>query len=329
MLPFIRPLACVAAILLPLIAGANGVKEVSDSAPSSYRIVVPVEPGGGIDSVARLIANFWSSEMSVPTVVVNRSGASGTIGTASVIKEKADGQTLLVTGVGHITSAMLYDKPGYDPIEQFTPIARFATAPNVLLVGEALKGMTLDQIISDPRSRNQGFAFSSAGYGHTSHLAAELFASQAGVKWLHVPFKGTSPALRALLAGETQIMFVPASSVSAALATHRVRALAVSHHERLALLPDVPTLSELGVGNSEFSQWYGLFAPRGTPPNVVNSLSELAMRAMKSAAVSRQLKSQGIEPAPMPHDEFERFVGAESRRLGKLLSKRLIDRPDN
>jgi len=325
----IRLLACLVAVLLPLSSSADGRNETNEGSPPTYKLVVPVEPGGGIDAVARLIANVWSSEMSVPTVVINRSGASGNIGTASVAKEKADGQTLLVTGVGHITSAMLHDKPGYHPFEHFTPVARLATAPNVMLVGEALKGMTLEQILSDPRSRNQGFAFSSAGYGHTSHLAADLFASQTGVKWLHVPFKGTSPALRALLAGETHIMFVPVSSVSAALATNRSRALAVSHHERLQLLPDVPTLSELGIRNSEFSQWYGLFTPRGTPPSVVNSLSDLALSALKNPALVKQLKSQGVEPAPLRHDEFEKFLRTENRRLEKILSKRTIDRPAN
>lgn len=323
----LRRLACLVAVLLPLLSSANGKNEAGEGAPPAYRLVVPVEPGGGIDSVARLVANVWSSEMSLPTVVINRSGASGNIGTASVAREKADGQTLLVTGVGHITSAMLHDRPGYDPFEQFTPVARFATAPNVMLVGEALKGMTLEQILSDPRSRNGGFAFSSAGYGHTSHLAADLFASQTGVKWLHVPFKGTSPALRALLAGETHIMFVPVASVSAALSTHRSRALAVSHHERLQLLPDVPTLAELGIRNSEFSQWYGLFTPRGTPPSVVNALSDVALRALKNPALTKQLKSQGIEPAPLRHDEFGKFLASEHRRLEKILAQRTIDRP--
>ncbi|WP_158290109.1 tripartite tricarboxylate transporter substrate binding protein [Ramlibacter sp. WS9] len=326
----IRQLACLVAALLPLASNAQGRPEPGDAAaPAAHRLVVPVEPGGGIDAVARLLANAWSTEMSLPTIVVNRPGASGNIGTASVAKSKPDGQTLLVTGVGHITSAMLHENPGYHPFEDFTPIARFATAPNVMLVSDALKGMPLAQILSDPRSRNQGFSYSSAGYGHSSHMAAHIFATQTGVKWLHVPFKGTSPGLRALLAGETHIMFVTLGSVQAALATHRVHAVAVTHHERLQVLPDVPTLSELGIKNAEFAQWYGMFAPRGTPPSVVKSLSEAAVGALKGSAMTPQFKTQGLEPAPLRHDEFERFLKAESRRLEKMLDNRTIDRPVN
>jgi tripartite-type tricarboxylate transporter receptor subunit TctC len=329
MVHLIKQLACFIAVLLPLASNAQARHESTDTAPpASYRFVVPVEPGGGIDAVARIVAHAWSSEMSLPTIVVNRPGASGNIGTASVAKSKPDGQTLLVTGVGHITSAMLHDNPGYHAFDDFTPIARFATTPNVLLVSDALKGMTLEQILADPRSKNQGFAFSSAGYGHSSHMAAHLFAAQTGVKWLHVPFKGTSPGLRALLAGETQIMFVSVASVPAALATQRAHAIAVGHHERLALLPDVPTLSELGIQN-EFTQWYGLFAPRDTPAAAVKSLSDAAMAAMKGPALIKQLKTQGVEPAPLRHDEFEKFLKAENRTLERMLRSRAIDRPVN
>ncbi len=318
------------AVLAPLVSNAQSKNDSAEApSPSAYKFIVPVEPGGGIDSLARLVANIWSAEMSLPTIVINRPGASGNIGTVSVAKSKADGQTLLVTGVGHITSPLLFDNSGYHPFDQFTPIARFATAPSVMLVGEALKGMTLDQILADPRSRNQGFSFSSAGYGHSSHIGVHLFSVQTGVKWLHVPFKGTSPGLRALLAGETQIMFVPVASVAAALATNRAHAVAVAHHERLQLLPDVPTLSELGIRNAEFSQWYGLFAPRGTPPSVVKSLAESATNALRNPALVRQLKTQGVEPAPMRQDEFERFLRDQNRKLQRVLDSQTVDRPHN
>ncbi|MES2784949.1 MAG: tripartite tricarboxylate transporter substrate-binding protein [Pseudomonadota bacterium] len=330
MLQRIKYLACLMAVLAPFVTYAEGKSESADAtAAMTYKFVVPVEAAGGIDAIARLVANVWSAEMSLPTIVINRPGASGNIGTVSVAKSKADGLTLLVTGVGHITSPLLFDNPGYHPFDQFTPIARFATAPNVMLVGEALKGMTLEQILADPRSSNQGFAFSSAGYGHTSHMAVHLFSIQTGVKWLHVPYKGTSPGLRALLAGETQIMFVPTASVAAALATNRAHAVAVAHHERLQQLPDVPTLAELGIRSAEFSQWYGLFAPRNTPSSVVKSLSESATKALRNPILARQLKIQGIEPAPLRHDDFERFLRAENRRLKQALDTRTIDRPQN
>ena len=325
----LRRLGCGVAVVLGASVPALAQPGGTEATTREVQWVVPVEPGGGIDAVARVVANHWSTELRLAVTVLNRPGASGNIGTASVARAKADGRTLLVTGVSHLTSPLLHGNPGYAPIDDFVAVARYATAPNVLVVGDTLKGQSLAQILQDPRSTTQGLAFGSAGYGHTSHIAAGLFMARTGARWLHVPYKGTAPALRALMAGEVQVMFVPASSVAAAVATGRVHALAVANAQRIRLLPDTPTLHELGVEQAEFSQWYGLLAPRGTPPETLRKLSSWALQALQSPSVAAQLRAQGIEPDPLDHEQFASFLVAEQRRLAALLKRERVERPLN
>ena len=293
------------------------------------RLIVPVEPGGGIDTVARLVAQHWSTSLQKTVNVFNRPGASGNLGTASVARAQPDGQTLLVTGVSHLSSPLLHSAPGFDPIADFVGVARLATAPNVLVVSDALKDFSLKQILQDLRSTNEGFTFSSAGYGHTSHIAAEVFMARTGVRWLHVPYKGTAPALRALMAGEVQIMFVPAASVGAAVRSGRVHALAVAHPVRISLLPDTPTLRELGVLNAEFSQWYGILAPRGTPSEQLRTLSAWSDQTVQSPLFAAWVKAQGMEPGFLNQEQFGDFLVSEQRRLDALLKKERVERPVN
>lgn len=316
-----RSFLCLLALATPLARAADDPSDGGD-----YRLVVPVEPGGGIDFVARLVARAWT-ERRLSVVVVNRPGASGLIGTSSVASARPDGRTLLVTGVSHLTGPLLHGATGYDPLADFVPVARLASAPNVLLVGARLKDMDLTQILRDPRSSQEGFSFGSAGYGHTSHLAAEVFMARTGAKWLHVPYKGTSPATRGLLGGEVDILFAPLGSVAAATATGRARAVAVAHRERPAVLRDTPTLQELGIRDAEFSQWYGLLAPKGTPADLVSKLASLALEAVGSPAVASQLRSQGIEPAPLGPEAFSDFLAQENRRLTALTRSQPLDRP--
>jgi len=289
------------------------------------QIVVPAEPGGGIDLVARLLAKGVAPALAQSLIVINRSGASGNVGTASVARADPDGYTLLLTGVGHLVSPLLHGSPGYEPLKDFEPVAKIANAPNVLVVHESLKGMSLAQLLEDPRSRTAGLAFAAAGYGHSSHLAAEVFMARTGARWLHVPYRGTGPASRALIAGEVQLMFVPAGSLQPLLATGHAYAVAVAHPKRLGSLPSTPTLAELGVQGAEFSQWYGLFAPAGTPAAATKVLQDATLGFVADAAVQRQLRSLGLEPEPMDRAEFTAFLGAQSKRLSTLVIKERVE----
>lgn len=318
---------------LVLLAGASGWAAAQGERAAypgkEITLVVPNEPGGGLDLMARLLARGLTPLLGRTVNAVNRSGASGNVGTASVAAADADGHTLLLTGVGHVVSPLLHERPGYDPIKDFAPVAKLARAPNVLVVHESLKGMTLAQLLADPRSRNGGLAYASAGYGHSSHLAAEAFIARTGTRWLHVPYRGTAPASRALLAGEAQLMFVPAGSVQTLLGSGHAQALAVAHPRRLAAFPGTPTLAELGVLDAEFSQWYGLLAPAATPAPVIDTLQWAVARAMTDPEALRQLQTLGIEPDRLSASEFAAFLADQQARLGALVRRERVDRPQN
>ena len=288
-------------------------------------IVVPNEPGGGLDLVARLLARGLTAALGQTVNVVNRSGASGNVGTASVARAEPDGHTLLLSGVGHVVSPLLHDKPGYDALKDFVPLAKIATAPNVLLVHDSLKGFGLAQLLADPRSRNRGLAFASAGFGHSSHLAAEVFMGRTGARWLHVPYRGTAPASRALLGGEVQLMFVPAGSVQPLLASGNAHAVAVAHSQRLTTLPQTPTFAELGVAGAEFAQWYGLFAPAGTPDTAGDLLHRATQAYLAEPAVQRQLQAQGLEPETLSRAGFAAFVAEEADRLKAVVRRQRVE----
>ena len=323
----------VAGALLGLI-GPIGPIGVSTAQPARsvypirpVQIVVPNEPGGGLDLVARFLAQGLAPRLAQSVIVLNRSGASGNVGTASVARAEPDGYTLLLTGVGHLVSPLLHGQAGYEPLKDFEPVAMVATAPNVLLVHESLDGLSLAQLLADPRSSAAGLAFASAGYGHSSHLAAEVFMARTGARWLHVPYRGTSPASRALLAGDVQLMFVPAGSVQPLLASGKLRALAVAHTRRLDSLPATPTLAELGIREAEFSQWYALFAPAATPAAVLKFWQDTAAAFFASGDVPRQLQAMGLEPATLDRVEFAVFLAAQARRLALLVKNLRVDVP--
>lgn len=311
-----------------LLLGLSAAVQAQPVAPAfptrDVQIVVPNEPGGGLDLVARLLARGIAPTLGQSVVVVNRSGASGNVGTGSVARAEPDGYTLLLTGVGHLVSPLLHDKPGYDPLKDFEPVTRIAIAPNVLIVHESLKSMSLQQLLQDPRSQSAGLAFASAGYGHSSHLAAEIFMARTGVKWLHVPYRGSGPATRGLMGGEVQLMFAPAASVPTLLGNGRVHALAIANGRRIDVLPSVPTLAELGVQDADFFQWYGLFAPAGTPRAALDALQKAVAGFLADADVQRQLVSLGLQPGALDATTFSGFLTAQASRLATVVRKEKI-----
>jgi tripartite-type tricarboxylate transporter receptor subunit TctC len=257
-----------------------------------------------------------------PAIVINRIGASGNIGTQSVVRAKADGHTLLLTGVGVVVSPLLHAQPGYDLQRDLVPVARLAEAPNVLLVHESVRKLGLSGLLDN----SSVLAYASAGYGHSSHLASELLQSRTGARWLHVPFKGTASGARALMAGTVQMMFAPAGSVQTMLAQGKVHAVAVAHPKRLNFLTTTPTLAELGVKDANFSQWYGLFAPAGTPGQVLSLLNEALTKVTSDPDFQADLGVNGVQPAWMNRAEFSDFVQMEHKRLSQLAKRIGVER---
>lgn len=291
------------------------------------RLIVPAEAGGGIDSVARLLSYALSRDAAAASVVLNRPGASGNLGAAQAARSDADGETLLITGANHLSSPLLMPNAGFDPVADFSPLVRLALAPSVVLVSEALKGVPLVGASSAKPIATRQLSFGSAGYGHSSHLAVERFKAVTRAPWLHVPYKGTAPALRALMGGEVQVVFAPLSSVVTAVQTGRAHAIAVAHNTRLSSLPQVPTLSELGVLHAEYLQWYGVLMPRTHQEVLLNGLAQELLRAAGSSVFTTSLERLGLEPGLLPRKEFRAFLETEMSRVKQFLSTHLVDRP--
>lgn len=299
------------AAALPSVLGAR----LATASSPLTSVVVPHEAGGGMDLLARqLVAGLVAQGIS-PTVVLNRPGASGLVGTASVARGKGDGSVLLFNGVGHLTTPLLHREKHYDPIEDFDGVLTIGKSPNVLMIHGKVAGDPASLI----RGSAKGEPYASSAVGSTPHLAAELFMSRARLEWLHVPYKGTGPALRALMAGEVKWMFVPSSSAASAAESGRVRALAVAHARRLPSLPDVPTLRELGFGDVELSQWYALFAPSGVARARRETLAQAARRVVSTPTFTGYMAQQSIERFSLELDEMDKWLKKEYASLKTLV----------
>jgi tripartite-type tricarboxylate transporter receptor subunit TctC len=263
------------------------------------------------------MAKSLSTVTGRPVLVVNRSGANSNIGTASVARSLPDGHTLLLTGVGLLVSPLLSAQAGYDPIKDLLPVIKIGEAPAVLFAHESVRSLGFRGLLDSSKK----LAYASAGHGQSSHIAAELLAFRTGVRWLHVPYKGTAPATRALISGEVQWMFAPVGSAQVLIASGVVEPLAVAHPRRLHALPSTPTLSELGVRDANFSQWYGFFVPTGTPEHIVAQLNKALAEATKEDEIQAYLTKQGIEPAVLNRAEFSRFIREQASKLSVLANR--------
>lgn len=280
-------------------------------------IVVPAEPGGNLDLLARRMAKSLSTVLGRTVLVVNRSGAHSNIGTASVARAAPDGHTLLLTGVGLLVSPLLSAQAGYDPIKDLLPVIKIGEAPTVLFAHESVRSLGFRGLLDSSKK----LAYASAGHGQSSHIAAELLEFRTGARWLHVPYKGTAPATRALISGEVPLMFAPVGSAQVLISSGAVEALAVAHPRRLQALPSTPTLSELGVRDAHFSQWYGFFVPTGTPAHIVAQLNEALEKAAKADEIQTYLAKQGIEAGVLNHADFSKFIREQSSKLSVLANR--------
>src|SRR5215475_1231235 len=291
------------------------------------RIVVGFPPGGGTDIVARLLAQKLSDSLKQPFVVENKAGATGTIGAASVTQSPADGHTLLL---GHVNSnaiaPALMSRLPYDAIKDFAPVAYVGFVPNVLVVNPALPAKTVAELVELSKQRDNGISFASPGPGSTNQLAGEMLRIESGGKFLHVPYKGSSPAIVDLLAGHVDMNFDAMSSITAYLKAGQMRPLAVTTPQRDPGLPEVPTMAELGFKNLKITNWYGVMAPAGTPPNVVQTLHEEIYRILQLPDVVPKLDDLGLRRQSMSTGEFAQFIRAENesyREIARLTGVRI------
>jgi tripartite-type tricarboxylate transporter receptor subunit TctC len=282
--------------------------------------IVPLSAGNAIDVVARIVLEQMSRQMGQPIVVENRVGAGGTIGANAVAKAPADGYTLLVHSSSFTAAAAVYATLPYDTGQDFAPVARLGTQPTVLVTAPSKDFKTAADLIRTAKERPGQLNYASAGIGAASHFAVERFRLAAGIQGQHVPFRGPNEALTDVMAGRVDFYFLPLAPAMPMLQDKRLVGLAVSTPQRLAALPDVPTMNELGLGDAAYPFWTGVFVPRQTPREIVARLESEALKAVADPGVRERFAKLGIEPAPMGLPEFERYFAedlAEAQRLAR------------
>jgi tripartite-type tricarboxylate transporter receptor subunit TctC len=283
------------------------------------RIVVPFPAGGGNDLMGRLLATKLSETMGRPFYVENRGGANGMVGSEAVARAAKDGYTLLVNGANFVTTPSLYAKVTYDPIRQFEPISLTGIAPNVVVVHPSVPARNIRELIALARARPKQVNFAGSGSGSTPHLAGELFRTMTNTQMLHIPYRGTGPAITGLLSGEVETMFMPALAAVPLITGGRVRGLAVTSRERLPALKELPTVSESGLKGYESSQWYGILAPAGTPNDILTLLNTHVVKIMQSPDMKRHMAEAGSLAVGSTREAFAKHLADELAKWAKVI----------
>jgi tripartite-type tricarboxylate transporter receptor subunit TctC len=285
------------------------------------RMVVGFPPGGGTDVVARIISPKLSENLGQPVVIENRPGATGTVAAGAVAKSPPDGYTIMM---GHVSvnaiAPSLFPNLPYDVIKDFAPITLAASVPHFIVVHPSVPVKSIQELIAYAKARPGKLSFPSAGNGSTPHLAGEIFKSMAGLNIVHVPYKGTGQSMADLLAGQHQVAFDTAPASAGNVRSGRMRVLGVSSAKRVPEYPDVPTVAEAGVPGYEVTTWYGVFAPGGTAPAIVNRLHADTMKAMQSPETRARLAEAGADGAvTRTPEEFAAMVRADVARYAKII----------
>jgi tripartite-type tricarboxylate transporter receptor subunit TctC len=282
-------------------------------------IVSSAAPGGGVDTITRLIGRALSAEWKQPVVVDNRAGAGGMIGTEYVAKAAPDGYTLLTVSLGHATNPSLYRKMSYDTLPDFTPLSLLARLPVALVVTQSLPVNSVKELIAYAKANPDKLSCGSGGNGSSQHLACEMFKSMAGVRILHVPYRGVAAANSDLIGGQIQLMFDQISFAAQNARSGHVRALAVTTPKRSPLMPELPTMEEAGLPGYQVVTWFGLLGPANMPKAVVERLRTDLPRVMARPEIQQALEKQTFEPVFSSPDEFDTFLRQEMLKWDKVI----------
>jgi tripartite-type tricarboxylate transporter receptor subunit TctC len=283
-------------------------------------LVIPFAPGGSTSIVGRGIADKMSELLGEKVIVDNRPGAGGTVGTRAVAKSDPDGYTLVLGYTGTLAiGPSLFKKAGYDPRKDFAPIGVIGNAPNSLVVHPSFPAKTVAELIVYAKANPGKVNFGSAGAGTASHITGEYFARSAGISLVHVPYKGTGPALVDLIGGHIPMAFAPIPASHPNVSAGTLRALAVTSTTRSSLMPDVPTLAEAGLQGFDASLYYGLAAPAGTPRPIVEKLNRVLRDALASDEVKKQLAADGTEITPGTPEDYADFIDKDEKKWSQLV----------
>jgi tripartite-type tricarboxylate transporter receptor subunit TctC len=283
------------------------------------RLIIGQAPGGGLDIISRALAQKLTETLGQSVVVDNRAGASGTIGSALAAKATPDGYTALIVSVTFSINPSLYSKLPFHPVKDFQPVSLIASAPFILLVSPSVPVKTVKELIDFARARPKHLNYGSGGRGNSGHLAAELFCSMAGVEFVHVPYKGTGLAMNDLLSGQLQMIFNSMIQGLPYAKSGRLMALAVTAAKRSPAIPELPTIAESGLPGYDFSSWYGLMVPAGTPREIVNKLNTEVVQALKQPDFRGRLARDGSEPIGSTPEQFAAHLASEMAKWEKVV----------
>ena len=307
--------AAIAGALLPLAARAQAPEWPS----RPVRFIVPYPPGGPTDIMGRIVAQAVQGPLGQPFVVENRAGANGLIGSEQAARAPADGSTFLVNASAHVIVPHLTPNMPIDVLADFAPVTNIAAVPLWLVVNPALPVRSVADFIAYARANPGRISYASSSSGGATHLAGELFKQLTGTDMVHVPYRGSGPAVQDLIAGNVQAMFDSVPSSAASARDGRLRALAVTTRNRIAPFPDLPTIAEAGVPGYEISTWYGIWAPARTPPAIIARMQQAVATAARNPDTRARFDALGAAPVADSPEDYARFVRAEYDRLGKLV----------
>jgi len=307
--------AVIASAFVPFAAAAQAPEWPS----RPVRFIVPYPPGGPTDIMGRIVAQAVQGPLGQPFVVENRAGANGLIGSEQAARAVPDGGTFLVNASAHVIVPHLTPNMPIDVLADFVPVTNIAAVPLWLVVNPALPVRSVAEFIAYARANPGRISYASSSSGGATHLAGELFKQMTGTDMVHVPYRGSGPAVQDLIAGNVQAMFDSVPSSAASARDGRLRALAVTTKNRIAPFPDLPTIAEAGVPGDEISTWYGIWAPARTPPAIINRLQQAVAAAARNPETRSRFDALGAEPVADSPEDYARFVRAEYDRWGKLV----------
>ena len=308
---FALMLACLPAVPAP----------AQDYPARTVRVVLPFPPGGGSDTIARLVTQKLSGALGQPVVIDNRAGASGNIAGEIVAKSAPDGYTLLFGNSSLSISPAVFQKLNYHPVNDLTPISMASSYPFALTVHPSLPVQSVKSLIALAKSKPDALAYASAGAGTMSHMAMELLRLRTGIKTQHLPYKGAAPASISLISGETQLAFLVMPVAQVQAKAGKLRGLGVAAPERSPAMPELPTMKEAGVPGHEAVQWNGFFAPARTPPAILERLHREVAKAVHDPEVRKRIEAEGAAPSGSSPTEFAAFYRAEAEKWAEVAKK--------
>jgi len=306
-------LAILSLVVLPLPSAAE------DFPAKPIRLIVPFPPGGPNDIIARVIGQRMSEIVHQPIVIDNRGGQAGVLGTDAIAKSAPDGYTIGIVSASALSISPTMEKVAYDVARDFAPITLVATVPEMLVVASSVPARDTKELVALAKAEPGKLNFASAGTGGITHLAGELFKLTAKIDIVHVPYRGAAPAINDLLGQQVQMAFLDLPVILPHIKAGTLRAIVLGAKERVPTAPDVPTTAEVGMPDILIENWYGMIAPAGTPPPIIDRLNRVATEAMADPAVKEKLADQGLALVPQTPEQFRAYIASETARWAKVI----------